>query len=185
MQTCPLHDAQANFRKSLRRGFLSLLAAKGTSEEHFSPCKARGGLPASSQAEDAWQTSDVEVQASLIQAEQDKADLLAKQLQECREEAAWLRRRVCQLQQNKPARDSAAAQAAVLPPSHTVARQALQHCRHFHANVGSYMRSGSITAMMTAKSGILALFCVQKPISLLYRRYAPSFLWCTARIITC
>ena len=49
MQTCPLHDAQANFRKSLRRGFLSPLAAKGTSEEHFSPCKARGGLPASSQ----------------------------------------------------------------------------------------------------------------------------------------
>ena len=47
------------------------------------------------QAEDAWQTSDVEVQASLIQAEQDKADLLAKQLQACREEAAWLRRRVC------------------------------------------------------------------------------------------
>jgi len=47
------------------------------------------------QAEDAWQTSDVEVQASLIQAEQDKADMLAKQLQACREEAAWLRRRVC------------------------------------------------------------------------------------------
>ena len=87
------------------------------------------------QAEDARQTSDMEVQASLIQAEQDKADLLAKQLQACREEAAWLRRRVCQLQQNKPARDSAAAQAAVLPPSHTVARQALQHCRHFHANI--------------------------------------------------
>ena len=87
------------------------------------------------QAEDAWQTSDVEVQASLIQAEQDKADLLAKQLQACRKEAAWLRSRVCLLQQNKHARDSAAARAAVLPPSHTVARQALQHCQHFHANV--------------------------------------------------
>ncbi|DBB13390.1 TPA: hypothetical protein ACH3X3_005123 [Trebouxia sp. C0006] len=135
MQTCPLHDAQANFRKSLRRGLLSPLAAKGTSEEHFSPCKARDGLPASSQAEDAWQTSDVEVQASLIQAEQDKADLLTKQLQACREEAAWLRRRVCQLQQNKHARDSAAARAAVLSPTHTVARQALQHCQHFHANL--------------------------------------------------
>ncbi len=49
MQTCPLHKAQANFRKSLRRGFLSPLAAQGTSEEHFSPCKARGGHPASSQ----------------------------------------------------------------------------------------------------------------------------------------
>ena len=87
------------------------------------------------QAEDAWQTSDVEVQASQIQAERDKADMLAKQLQACREEAAWLRNRVCQLQQNKHARDSAAARAAVLPPSHTVARQALQHCQHFHANV--------------------------------------------------
>ena len=49
MQTCPLHKAQANFRKSLRRGFLSPLAAQGTSEEHFSPCKARGGHPASPQ----------------------------------------------------------------------------------------------------------------------------------------
>jgi len=87
------------------------------------------------QAEDAWQTSDVEVQASLIQAERDKADMLAKQLQACREEAAWLRSRVCQLQQNKHARDSAAARAAVLPPSHTVARQALQHCQHFHDNI--------------------------------------------------
>ena len=87
------------------------------------------------QAEDAWQTSEVEVQASQIQAERDKADMLAKQLQACREEAAWLRSRVCQLQQNKHARDSAAARAAVLAPSHTVARQALQHCQHFHANV--------------------------------------------------
>ncbi len=49
MQTCSLHEAQANFRKSLRRGFLSPLAAQGTSEEHFSPCKAIGGHPASSQ----------------------------------------------------------------------------------------------------------------------------------------
>ena len=87
------------------------------------------------QAEDAWQTSVVDVQASQIQAERDKADMLAKQLQACREEAAWLRSRVCQLQQNKHARDSAAARAAVLPPSHTVARQALQHCQHIHANV--------------------------------------------------
>ena len=38
------------------------------------------------QAEVAWQTSDVEVQASQIQAEQDKADMLAKHLQGCREE---------------------------------------------------------------------------------------------------
>ncbi|DBB13346.1 TPA: hypothetical protein ACH3X3_005081 [Trebouxia sp. C0006] len=124
VQTCPLHKAQANFRKSLRRGFLSPLAVQCTSEEHFSPCKARGGHPASPQAEDAWQTSDVEVQASLIQAEQDKADLLAKQLQACREEAAWLRSRVCQLQQHKHARDSAAARAAALSPSHTVAPEA-------------------------------------------------------------
>jgi len=43
MQTCPLHKAQANFRKSLRRGFLSPLAAQGTNEERFSPCEARGG----------------------------------------------------------------------------------------------------------------------------------------------
>jgi len=49
MQTCPLHKAQANFRKSLRRGFLSPLAAQGTNEERFSPCEARGGHPASSQ----------------------------------------------------------------------------------------------------------------------------------------
>ncbi len=87
------------------------------------------------QAEDTWQTSNVEVQASQIQAEQDKADMLAKQLQACREEAAWLRSRVCRLQQNKHARDSAAARAAALPPSHTAARQALQHCQHFHANI--------------------------------------------------
>ncbi len=49
MQPCPLHRAQANFRKSLRRGFLSPLAALSNSEEHFSPCEARGGHPASSQ----------------------------------------------------------------------------------------------------------------------------------------
>ncbi len=33
------------------------------------------------QAENAWQTSDAELQASQIKAERDKADLLAKQLQ--------------------------------------------------------------------------------------------------------
>ncbi|KAL0018388.1 hypothetical protein WJX77_002518 [Trebouxia sp. C0004] len=93
MQTCQLHKAQASFRKSLRRGFLSPLAAQGSGEELVSPCEARGGHPANLQAEDAWQTSDVEVQASLIQAERDKADMLAKQLQACREEAAWLRSR--------------------------------------------------------------------------------------------
>ena len=49
MQTCQLHKAQANFRKSLRRGFLSPLAAQDTSEGHFSPCEARGWHPASSQ----------------------------------------------------------------------------------------------------------------------------------------
>jgi len=87
------------------------------------------------QAEDVWQTSDVKVQASQIQAERDKADMLAKQLQACREEAAWLRSRVCQLQQNKHARESAAARAAALPPSHTDERQALQQRQHFHANL--------------------------------------------------
>ena len=87
------------------------------------------------QAEDAWQNADVEVQAFQIQAEQDKADMLAKQLQASREEAAWLRCRVCQLQQIKHAMDSAAAQASALPPSHTVGRQALQHCQHFHAKI--------------------------------------------------
>ncbi len=30
-----------------------------------------------------------------------------------------------------------------------------------------------------------AMICVQKPNSLSFTRYAPSFLWCTARIITC
>ena len=87
------------------------------------------------QAEDAWQTNDVEVQASQIQAERDKADMLAKQLQACREEAAWLRSRVCQLQHHKHARDSAAARAAALPPSHMVERQALQQRQQFHANI--------------------------------------------------
>ena len=87
------------------------------------------------QAEDVWRTGDVEVQASQIQAERDKADMLAKQLQACREEAAWLRSRVCQLQQNKHARDSAAARAAALSPSHTVDRQALQQHQQFHANI--------------------------------------------------
>ncbi|DBA65523.1 TPA: hypothetical protein ACH3X2_003179 [Trebouxia sp. C0005] len=139
LQTCQLHKAQANFRKSLRRGFLSPLAAQGSTsgEEHVSQCEAGGGDPASSQAEDVCQTSnvDVEVQALQIRAERCKADMLAKQLQACREEAAWLRSRVCQLQQNKHARDSAAARAAALPPSHKDERQALQQRRQFHANV--------------------------------------------------
>ena len=87
------------------------------------------------QAEDTWQTGDAELQASQVQAERDKADMLAKQLQACREEAAWLRSRVCQLQQNKHARDSAGARAAALSPSHTVDRQALQQRQHFHANI--------------------------------------------------
>ncbi|DBA65515.1 TPA: hypothetical protein ACH3X2_003172 [Trebouxia sp. C0005] len=137
VQTCPLHKAQANFRKSLRRGFLSPLAAQGSTsgEEHVSQCEARRGDPASSQAKDVCQTSEVEVQAMQIQAERYKADMLAKQLQACRQEAAWLRSRVCQLQQNKHARDSAAARAAALPPSHKDERQALQQRRHCHANV--------------------------------------------------
>ncbi|DBB13392.1 TPA: hypothetical protein ACH3X3_005125 [Trebouxia sp. C0006] len=117
------------------RGFLSPLAAQGTSEEHFSPCETREGHPARSQVEDAWQTGDVDLQASQIQGERDKADMLAKQLQACREEAAWLRSRVCQLQQNNYARDSAAARAAALSPSHTVDMQALQQRRQFHANI--------------------------------------------------
>ncbi len=87
------------------------------------------------QAEAAWQTSHVEVQASQIQAERDEADMLAKQLQACREEAVWLRSRVCQLQQIKHARDSAAARAAALSAIHTVDRQALQQRRQFHANI--------------------------------------------------
>ena len=51
VQTCQLHKAQANFRKSLRRGFLSPLAAQGSTsgEEHVSQCEARRGAPASSQ----------------------------------------------------------------------------------------------------------------------------------------
>ena len=66
------------------------------------------------QAEEVWHTSDVEVQASQIQAERDKADMLAKQVQACRIELAWLRSRVCQLQQIKHARDSAAARVSHL-----------------------------------------------------------------------
>ncbi|DBA72330.1 TPA: hypothetical protein ACH3X2_010571 [Trebouxia sp. C0005] len=137
VQTCQLHKAQANFRKSLRRGFLSPLAAQGSAsgEEHVSQCEARGGHPASSQAKDVSQTSDTEVQALRIQAERYKADMLAKQLQACRQEAAWLRSRMCQLQQNKHAGDSAAAGAAALPPSHKDERQALQQRRHCHADV--------------------------------------------------
>ncbi len=49
VQTCQLRKAQANFRKSLRRGFLSPLAAQGSGEEHVSPRQARGGRPAGSQ----------------------------------------------------------------------------------------------------------------------------------------
>ena len=49
MQTCQLHKAQTNFRKSLRRGFLSPLAVQGSGEEHVSPLEARYGHPASSQ----------------------------------------------------------------------------------------------------------------------------------------
>ncbi|DBA67780.1 TPA: hypothetical protein ACH3X2_001214 [Trebouxia sp. C0005] len=137
VQTCQLHKAQTNFRKSLRRGFLSPLTAQGSAsgEEHVSQCEARGGHPASSQAKDICQTSDVEVQASQIQAERYKANMLAKQLQACRQEVAWLRSRVCQLQQHKHARDSAAARASALPPSHKDERQALQQSQHFHANV--------------------------------------------------
>ena len=87
------------------------------------------------QEEDAWRTADVELQAFQMQAERDKADMLAKQLQASREEAAWLRGRVCQLQQIKHATDSAAARAAALPPRHTLERQALQLCQQFHANI--------------------------------------------------
>ena len=49
VHTCQVHKAQANFRKSLRRGFLSPLAAQGSGEEHVSLCEAGGGHPASSQ----------------------------------------------------------------------------------------------------------------------------------------
>ena len=87
------------------------------------------------QAEEVWHTIDVEVQASQIQAERDKADMRAKQVQACREELAWLRSRVCQLQQIKHARDSAAARAAALSPSQAMERQALQQRQQFHANI--------------------------------------------------
>ena len=49
VQNCQLHKAHANFRKSLRRGFLSPLAAQGSGEQHVSHCEARGGRPAGSQ----------------------------------------------------------------------------------------------------------------------------------------
>ncbi len=49
VQTSQLHKAQANFRKSLRRGFLSPLAAQGNEVDHVNPCEARGGHPAGSQ----------------------------------------------------------------------------------------------------------------------------------------
>ena len=87
------------------------------------------------QAEDTWQTCFVEVQASQIKAERDKADMLAQQLQACREEAVWLRSRVCQLQQIKHARDSAAARTAALPPSQAIERQAWQQHQLFNLNI--------------------------------------------------
>jgi len=49
VQTCGLHSAQANFRKSLRRGFLSPLAAQGGGVAHFTHCVTGGGHPAGSQ----------------------------------------------------------------------------------------------------------------------------------------
>ncbi len=51
VQTCQLHKAQAHFRQSLRRGFLSPLAAQGSTsgEEHASPCQAKNRHPAGSQ----------------------------------------------------------------------------------------------------------------------------------------
>ncbi len=70
-----------------------------------------------------------------IKAEQVEADMLAQQLQASREEAAWLRGRVCQLQQFKHARDSTAARAAALPPSQAIERQALQQRQQLHANI--------------------------------------------------
>ncbi len=183
VQTCQLHMAQANFGKSLRRGFLSFLTAQSSEVEQVNPCEARCGHAAGSQvmpctvggpqlapendahtlsdtnvfedlsnmdaclqwlsliptvaqvlqAEDARQRADVELQASDIKAEQDKDNLLAKQLQACREEAAWLRSRVCQLQQGKHARDSAPAraQAAAVTYSQANERQPLRRCHHF------------------------------------------------------
>ena len=46
VHTCQVHKAQANFRKSLRRGFLSPLAAQSSGEQHVSPFEAGGGHPA-------------------------------------------------------------------------------------------------------------------------------------------
>ena len=61
--------------------------------------------------------------------------MLAKQLRACRDEVAWLHSRVCQLQQIRHARDSAAARAAARSPSHMVKRQALLQRHKFHANI--------------------------------------------------
>ena len=49
VHTCQIHKAQANFRKSLRRGFLSPLAAQSSGEEQISPFEAVGGRSASLQ----------------------------------------------------------------------------------------------------------------------------------------
>ena len=98
-------------------------------------------VPHVSQAEILWKMADEEVQACQLNAEQDKADILAKQLQVCREEGAGLRSRVYQLQQIKHARDSAAAlaclacaRAAAVPPNLAIDRQALQQRHRCHAN---------------------------------------------------
>ena len=71
---------------------------------------------------------------SELEAEQDKAHKLQRQLLASRQEVAWLHGRVCQLQQNKHARDSAAARLAALAFSERAQRQPLRQQHQPHAN---------------------------------------------------
>ena len=72
---------------------------------------------------------------SELKAEQDKAHKFHRQLLASRQEVAWLRGRVCQLQQGKYARDSAAARLAALAFSERAQRQPLQQQQQPHAHV--------------------------------------------------
>ena len=82
-----------------------------------------------------WQADNVMLHTSELKAEQDKAHKFQRQLLASRQEVAWLRGRVCQLQQGKHARDSAAARLAALAFSERAQRQPLrqQHQPHAHA----------------------------------------------------
>ena len=72
---------------------------------------------------------------SELKAEQDNADKVHRQLLASRQEVAWLRDRVCQLQQSKHARDSAAARLDALAFSERAQRQPLHQQQQPHANV--------------------------------------------------